>query len=187
MNKVQKLQKIAKEIELCSICKHNKSGKAVPGEGSPDAEIIFVGEAPGKTESLIGRPFIGRSGKYFRSVLAKNGFKTDEIFITSPVKYLPDSKTPSLKDIEHGKVHLLKQLSVIDPKIIVLMGNVACLGILNDKISCTTRHGELVQDKYFITVHPAAAMRFPKVRKIFEKDLKSLKFLIDKGSFNVQN
>lgn len=178
IDKQKTLEEIAKEIEKCSICKKDKSGKAVPGEGSPDAKIVFVGEAPGRQESLVGRPFIGRSGKLLRSKIKEIGLKEDKIFITSPVKYLPDSGTPSLKDIEHGKVHLNKQLSIINPKIIVLMGNVACMGLLNDKISCTARHGELVQNKYFITVHPAAAMRFPKVRKIFDSDFQKLKSLI---------
>lgn len=178
MNKVQELQKIVKEIGNCSICKVGKSGKAVPGEGSPNAKVVFVGEAPGKTESLTGRPFVGRSGRYLRSKIHDLGFKDEDIFITSPVKYLPNKGTPCTGDIEHGRIHLEEQLNIIEPKILVLLGNTACTALLKNRISCTTRHGEFIDDKYFITVHPAAAMRFPKLRKMFEDDFKKLKSLL---------
>lgn len=190
MNKTKNLAKIAKEIEKCEICRVGKSGKAVPGEGSPDAKIVFVGEAPGRTESLTGRPFVGRSGRYLRSKIYDLGFKDKDVFITSPVKYLPDNGTPSKSEIEHGMVHLLKQLeiiskslkpSVIKPKIIVLMGAVACYGVLREKISTVKRHGEVIlRDNliYLITVHPAAAIRFPKVRKLFDLDFRKLKQLV---------
>lgn len=190
MNKLRELRKIAKEIEKCSLCKRGKVGKAVPGEGNPNAKIVFIGEAPGKTESLIGRPFVGRSGKFLRLKIAEIGLKEDEIFITSPVKYLPDRGTPSSKDVEHGQMHLLKQLLVIKPKIIVLMGRVAVFGVLNEKISTSKTHGTvLLRDNkiYFVTFHPAAALRFPKIRKYFEEDFKKLKELIDKQKLFVQN
>lgn len=183
MDKRKKLEKIAREIENCSICKIGKSGKAVPGEGSAYTKIVFVGEAPGRNESLTGRPFIGRSGRYLRSLIQKIGLKEDEVFITSPVKYLPNSGTPSSKDIEHGQIHLFKQFEIIRPKIIVLMGAVACYGVLYEKVATVKMHGSIIVRNsliYFITLHPSAAMRFPKVRKLFEKDFKKLKFLIDK-------
>lgn len=197
MNKVRELQKIAGEIERCSVCKQNKSGKAVPGEGNPNAKVVFVGEAPGRMESLTGRPFVGRSGRYLRSLIQKIGLKEDEVFITSPVKYLPagrqglpDRGTPSLSDIEHGRIHLLQQLKIIQPKIIVLMGVVACYGVLHEKIPTVKMHGTILlrySPIYFITLHPSAAMRFPKVRKLFEEDFKKLKLLIDKQNSRVQN
>lgn len=190
MDKVKELAKIAREIKNCKLCKMRKSGKAVPGEGSADAKVVFVGEAPGRNESLTGRPFVGRSGKYLRSKIYDLGFKDEDVFITSPVKYLPDRSTPSLSDIEHGRVHLLKQLKIIQPKIIVLMGVVACYGVLHEKISTVKKHGTvLLRDSltYLITVHPSAANRFPTLRKYFENDFKKLKELIDKISSNIHN
>src|SRR3712207_3427188 len=123
MNKQTALDEIAKEIENCEVCKIGKSGKAVSGEGNPDADIVFIGEAPGKTEALTGRPFIGRSGKLLRSLITSIGLKEEDVYITSPVKYLPDKGTPSLSDIAHGRLHLIKQFDVIDPKLIVLLGS----------------------------------------------------------------
>ena len=181
MSKEEELQKIALEIENCKICKIGKHGKAVPGEGSADADIMFVGEAPGRTEAETGRPFIGRSGKLLRKLIQEAGLKEDDVYRTSPVKYLPDYITPTKEDIIHGKTHFDKQVKVIDPKIIVLLGRVAALAVLNKNISVVKEHGNIIKDngrKYFITVHPAAALRFKKMKVILEEDFKKLKDLI---------
>lgn len=180
MNKQKLLQEIAKEIENCKICKTDTSGKAVPGEGDPDADIIFIGEAPGKNEAREGRPFIGRSGKLLRQTIRDIGLTEDEVFITSPVKYLPDRGTPTPKQIAHGRTHLMKQFDVIQPKLIVLMGSTAIQGVLEEKVPVMKRHGDIVEKegkKYFITLHPAAAIRFQKLKKIFLEDFQKLKTL----------
>src|SRR5258708_22376279 len=105
INKQQELDKIAKEIERCRICKVGKSGKAVPGEGNPNADLMFIGEAPGRTEAATGRPFVGRSGKLLRSLILDAGLQENEVYITSPVKYLPDRGTLTSDDIAHGMTH----------------------------------------------------------------------------------
>jgi uracil-DNA glycosylase family 4 len=182
VNKQKELDKIALEIESCKICKIGKSGKAVVGEGSADAKIVFIGEAPGRNEAVIGRPFIGRSGKYLRSMIDSIGLKESEVYITSPVKYLPDRGTPTSEDIAHGKIHLDKQLEVIKPKLVVLLGRVAAEGVLGKKVFVIKEHGQIIdkQDsaQYFLTLHPAAVMRFQKNRPLFEADFKKLAFLL---------
>lgn len=178
MNKQKELKKISLEIENCKVCKVGKSGLAVVGEGSVDAKIMFVGEAPGKNEAKIGRPFIGRSGQLLRQTIKELGLKEEDVYITSPVKYLPDRGTPTREDIEHGKIHFLKQVEVISPKIIVLLGSTAIFAMLNEKFPVLKRHGEvIIKDyrKYLLTLHPAAVLRFPnKYKNIFLKDLKKL-------------
>src|SRR5258708_9896105 len=119
MNKQQALDTIAREIEDCAVCRDGKSGKAVPGEGNPDADIVFIGEAPGKTEAATGRPFVGRSGQLLRSLIREIGLREEDVYITSPVKYLPDRGTPTLADIRHGQEHFSNQLAVINPKVLV--------------------------------------------------------------------
>jgi len=181
MTKEQKLQDIAREIESCDACKVGKHGMAVPGEGNANADVFFVGEAPGRTEAENGRPFIGRSGKLLRKMIAEAGLTDSEVYITSPVKYLPDYITPTPKDIEHGKTHFDRQVEIVDPKIIVLLGRVASLAVLNKKISVVAEHGNIIEDngrKYFITVHPSAALRFKKMKATLEEDFKNLKKLI---------
>ncbi len=181
MNKQAELDKISRDIENCITCKIGKHGKAVPGEGNPDADIMFVGEAPGRNEAEIGRPFIGRSGKLLRKLINEAGLAESEVYITSPVKYLPDYVTPKPSDIAHGKTHFDKQVEVIDPKIIVLLGRVAALAVLNKNISVVLRHGEIVEEegrKYFITVHPAAALRFLKMKQTLLEDFEKLRTLV---------
>lgn len=181
MNKQKALDKIAKEIEACEVCKIGKSGKAVPGEGNSDADIVFIGEAPGRQEAATGRPFIGRSGQLLRSLIREAGLKEEEVYITSPVKYLPDRGTPSVSDIKHGREHLMKQFAVIQPKFIVLLGNVATQGVLQSRIQVKKEHGRIIErdgKRYFITLHPAAALRFPSLKILIQKDFEKLRSLL---------
>lgn len=180
--KQKKLDKIAKEIENCKICKRGKIGMAVPGEGDPDADIVFIGEAPGKTEAATGRPFIGRAGKVLRGLIAEAGLKDENVFITSPVKYLPEYVTPKPDDIEHGRIHLKDQFRVIEPKIVVLLGNVAVQALLHQKLQIAKERGKIVKKDgvtYLITYHPAAPLYNPPVRKELIKDFKKLKKIIN--------
>lgn len=175
------LDQIANEIERCKICKIKKIGKAVPGEGNADADIVFIGEAPGKNEAATGRPFIGRAGKLLRQLIQDAGLKDADVYITSPVKRLPEYVTPTPEDIEHGRVHLNKQLAVIDPKVVVLLGSTAVQALLHKKVAVAKEHGTIVEQdgrKYLIAYHPAAPLYAPKVKQEIIKDFEKLKTLI---------
>ena len=194
MNKIDQMLAVAREIENCKVCKVGKSGKAVVGEGSLEAGIVFIGEAPGRTESETGRPFVGRSGKLLRSMIVSIGLKEEDVYITSPVKYLPDRGTPTSLDIAHGRIHLMKQFEIIKPKLVVLLGRVAAEGVLQRKVQVTKDHGKILKhlpagkagvqnDKqktnYFLTLHPAAVLRFPwKFKMDFEEDFKKLRIIL---------
>ncbi|HYE22083.1 MAG TPA: uracil-DNA glycosylase, partial [Verrucomicrobiae bacterium] len=168
--KLKQLNRIAKEIQACRLCKRNKIGLPVPGEGNPDARIVFIGEAPGKTEARTGRPFVGRSGRLLRQMINSIGLSdTKDVYITSPVKYLPSHGTPTPQEITHGKIHLNNQLNVINPKVIVLLGNVAVQAVLGMKLPILKDHGKIIEiagRKHLITLHPAAVLRFPKYNKL---------------------
>ncbi len=185
MTRAQKqkaLDRIAQEIRNCKICKKDKIGKAVPGEGVPDADVVFLGEAPGKLEAETGRPFVGRAGKLLRSLIKEAGLKDEEVFITSPVKYLPKYVTPKPSDIEHGRKHLFEQLAVIEPKIVVLMGSVAAQAVLHEKFAIAKVHGTTIQQNgitYFFSYHPAAPLHNPNLRLELKKDFMELKSLIN--------
>lgn len=183
MDKQKALHKISEEIAVCKICKVAKQGVAVPGEGSAHAAVVFVGEAPGKQEALTGRPFIGRSGKLLRSLIQEIGLREEDVYITSPVKYLPNRGTPTSKDIRHGREHLMQQLRIIQPQIVVLLGRVAAEGVLQKKVAVAKEHGAVMEEKdgirYFLTVHPAAALRFSrKYKPVLQEDFKKLKSLV---------
>lgn len=187
VTKQQQLDQIASQIENCKICKKDKIGVAVPGEGNPDADIVFIGEAPGKQEAKSGRPFIGRSGQLLRSMIREIGLDDEkDVYITSPVKYLPVRGTPSSEEIAHGRVHLEKQLEIIQPTFVVLLGRVAAEGVLQKKVYVTKERGEVIEEKdgikYFLTYHPAAVLRFPsKFKAGMLEDFKKVKNLIAKS------
>ena len=187
--KQKALDRVNQEILACTICPIGKSGKPVVGEGNPDADVVFIGEAPGKQEAVTGRPFIGRSGNLLRSLIRDAGLKEEDVYITSPVKYLPNGKdgtpggTPRPADIAHGRIHLMKQLAVIQPKVVVLLGRVAAEGVLERKVAVATQHGEVIEEKnginYFLTIHPAAALRFPlKYKPSLQEDFKKLRNIL---------
>lgn len=181
MNKEKALLKVAIEIKNCKECKKDKFGLAVPGEGYPEAKVMFIGEAPGIEESKIGRPFVGRAGKFLNKFLDSIGIKRKDVFITSPVKYYPGKKAPNKEEIKHGMIHTIKQIEIIKPKIIVLLGNVALHALIDEKLNISKVHGNVIKKGniiYIPTFHPSAAMRFPKIRKQMEKDFEKIKRLI---------
>ena len=183
MNKKDSFEKINNEILLCKTCKIDSVGVVGVGEGNLDADVIFIGEAPGKLEAETGRPFVGRSGQLLRGLIRDAGLNEKEVYITSPVKYLPKRGTPDSRQIAHGRGHLLRQLEVIKPKLVVLLGRVAAEGVLQKKVFVSKEHGEIIEEKgdvkYFLTYHPAAALRFPKKLKPFlVEDFKKVKKLI---------
>ncbi len=181
MDKQKALDSIASEIAKCKTCQKDKIGVSVPGEGSPDADIVFLGEAPGKQESETGKPFIGRAGKVLRALLSGIGLDAQDVFITSPVKYLPKDVTPTLEEIAHGRTHLIEQLQIIQPKVIVLMGRVACQAMLQKHYPIASEHGKIVEEqgvKYFISYHPAACLYSPKLKTVIQEDFKKLERLI---------
>lgn len=182
MDKKKALSEIAREIELCAVCRKWGDGLPVPGEGNPDADTFFVGEAPGREEAKTGRPFVGRSGQLLRSAIRGIGLDEEDVFITSPVKYRPYLGTPNGKSILHGREHISRQLSIIQPKIVVLMGSVACRAMLEKKVEVAKDHGTIVSLNgltCLITFHPAYALRFPAGKKAFLEDFEKLKKLVE--------
>jgi len=165
LNKINKqLNNQIRNCRKCGLWQGRKN--SVPGEGNLKAMIMLVGQNPGAEEDQQGKPFVGRAGKYLDRILKKNKILRKDIFITSVVKCrTPKNRKPTKKEIETCMPYLIEQIEMIRPKSVVLMGEVAWKifgNIKNKKI------------KYIKTYHPAAAMRFPKIRKKFERDFKKL-------------
>ncbi len=159
------LEKLNLQICSCQKCRlYLGACQAVPGEGPNDAKIMIVGQNPGREEDRVGRPFVGRAGKFLNKVLAENGFKREEIFITNIVKHLtPSNRAPFADEVEACVPYLTVQIQEIKPKIVVLMGAVAW------------QAPRVAGVEYLLTYHPSAAMRFLKMRKKFEEDFKLLR------------
>lgn len=184
MSKLSDLLEIEQQIASCRTCKSVAAhlpkadrGVPVPGEGNPDADIVFVGEAPGRNEAITGRPFIGRSGKLLRSLINSAGFSEEDVFITSPVKIYPGMRTPTKDELLHGRKHLMDQLAVIEPKLLVLLGNSALFTLATYSIPVSKHHGTIMElggYQCFVTYHPSAAIRFKKNKLLMEADFKIL-------------
>ncbi len=159
------LMDVNNSILKCRKCRLWQGAKLpVPGEGPANAKLMLVGQNPGAEEDKKGKPFIGKSGKFLNKVLAKNGIRREEVFITNIVKHLsPENRKPLPDEIEACSPFLEEQIKAVKPKIVVLMGKVAWQ---TPRVKGVT---------YIETYHPSAAMRFTKMRKRFEEDFNSLK------------
>lgn len=173
MGQKQKLEKLNIEIKNCKGCPLWKTAKnAVSGEGPINAKIIFLGEAPGRQEDLTGRPFIGRAGELLNRLLKIAQIKRENVFITSVIKHRPPkNRRPKKPEIKACKIWWQKQIEILKPKLIILLGRIASDTVLGQDF--WKERGRLYQKggrQYFITYHPAAGIRFPKIKKILEKD-----------------
>jgi uracil-DNA glycosylase len=162
-------QELNRRIRRCRKCRLWKGARnAVPGEGPAAARLMLIGQNPGEEEDRTGRPFVGRSGKYLDAALAAHGFARGDIFITGLVKHRsPKNRKPRTDEIRACTPYISEQIRIIQPDLVFLMGEVAWKTPRQEGI------------RYLETYHPAAAMRFPKTRRKFEKDLKKLKAFME--------
>ncbi|MHA1575862.1 MAG: uracil-DNA glycosylase [Candidatus Thorarchaeota archaeon] len=179
MKKAKNLRLLHDEIEGCTKCPlHETRTNAVPGEGPVDAKVMFIGEAPGAKEDETGRPFVGRSGKILIELIEGIGLSRDDIFITSILKSRPPkNRTPKRAEKEVCLPYLEKQIELINPKVIVLLGGVA-ISTLIGPWKLSDAHGSFYDGNgrtYFLTYHPAAALRFPKFKEVMKQDFTILK------------
>ncbi len=181
------LEEIEKEIRSCKRCNLWKTKtKYVPGEGNPNARIMFVGEAPGKEEDRQGRPFVGNAGKYLTEVLKKMGLDRKDIFITNILKCRPPkNRDPKPEEIEACKPFLIKQFDTIKPDLIVCLGRFAgsvvfdLFGLefpgiskVKGKVFDVERWGKIV--RIGAVYHPAAVLYRPQLKEEFERDLRNV-------------
>ncbi len=158
----------------------NLSSNFVAGEGPLDAKVIVIGQAPGRNEDIEGRPFVGISGKLLDNLINKSGLKRSEVYITSVVQFFPPkNRMPSDREIAACKPFLIKQIGIIRPKLIVLLGSLAAKELCGEK-SVTKTHGSIIENvyKYYITLHPAAAVRMKKNVPIIEGDFRKLRSIL---------
>jgi len=174
-----RLSTIAREISVCTRCDlHKGHQRTVPGEGPSRARIMLVGEAPGREEDIHGRPFVGRSGKMLDEILKKAGLGRGDLFITSVVKCRPPkNRVPRRLEWETCiQAHLRRQIDVIDPTIICLLGGVATKVLLGkDRLS--EQRGRVFRRErriFFSTYHPAAAGRNRSWYRAFSEDMDKL-------------
>lgn len=178
----KKLQEIKQQVIECTKCELSKTrNNSVAGKGNFKSDVIFVGEAPGKNEDLKGEPFIGIAGKKLSMALESAGITRDEVYITNIVKCRPpNNRVPTTNERETCKDYLKKEIEIIKPKVICILGNTA-FGSLLDGKEITKYRGKIVRKDnqlYFLTVHPAATIYNQKLIDVLKNDIEKLFKLI---------
>lgn len=168
-NTQDSLTNIAKVISSCTKCPLNITRtKTVPGKGSSCPEIIFIGEGPGHDEDLQGEPFVGPAGKLLTRLINKMGFNREDVFITNVVKCRPTvdyamvrDRPPNEEEMQTCLPYLIEQIKIINPKVIVLLGNVALKGLFG-LTGITRLHGKWLKYQGIDTMpayHPSYLLR----------------------------
>lgn len=178
------LDSVKKSVIACMGCQLSKTRtNAVPGKGSPQSNVVFIGEAPGRNEDLRGEPFVGTAGKILDEALEYAGFVRKEVYITNVVKCRPpNNRRPSSVETSACSTHLQKELDIVRPQVICILGNTA-YGSLLDGSEITKNRGKMIKRNdrlYFVTVHPAAVIYNPDLRQVLKDDLKTLQDILGK-------
>ena len=158
----------------------------VPGEGDEEADLMFVGEGPGRDEDLQGRPFVGRAGQLLTKIISAMNFQREDVYITNIIKCRPpENRNPHKQEIELCKPFLLEQIEVIRPKIIVTLGKVASDLFVQNDLNMTRLRGSFY-DYYGIqvmpTFHPSYLIRNERnqeIRKMVWEDMKKVMAFLD--------
>ena len=179
------LDQIKADILKANICPDlaKTAKQLVMGDGNPDADIVFIGEAPGKNEDEQGKPFVGASGKFLSEMLALIDMKREDIYITNIVKYRPpDNRDPEPEEKEAFLPFLMKQLEVIKPKLIITLGRHS-MDVLLPGLKISQVHGQPKRFKrqvYLPLFHPAAALYNGSMRQTLIDDFVKIPLIIQK-------
>ena len=179
MNVVGNLPDLRLGISGCVSCPlHEGRTNAVPGDGPADAEVVFIGEAPGFYEDKQARPFVGQAGKFLDELLESVGWTREQVFVTNVVKCRPpNNRDPLPVELDTCESNWLKlELGLVDPKIVVTLGRFSLERLLPDERIGRARGKTLRWGDYtvFPIYHPAAALHQPQLRNVIKEDFQKL-------------
>jgi len=183
--KLVDLKSKIKSIEDCELKKFAKN--IVFSDGNPNSQIMLVGEGPGEKEDAQGKPFVGDAGILLNKMLDAIKIKRENIYITNVVNYRPpNNRKPEISEINRYSVFLREHISIINPKILILMGSTAMEAIFGQKLKISKERGKwketIINQKTFLTIltfHPAYLLRQPDQKKFSWEDLKNIRKKID--------
>lgn len=183
------MEELNERMLKCSQCVLRGTCRTVvPGEGSTDAEIMFIGEGPGQKEDELGRPFVGAAGKFLEEMLASINLKREEVYIANVVKCRPpQNRDPLPEEVEACWPWLLEQIKIIDPKLIVTLGRHSMERFLPG-MKISEVHGRAMRRKiegigrqvFYTLYHPAAALYNGGMREVLIKDFKRIPKILEK-------
>ncbi len=181
------LKELEEGLVNCTRCKLAKGrNKLVFGEGNPDADLMFVGEGPGRDEDIQGRPFVGRAGQLLTRIINAMKMKRSDVYIANIVKCRPpNNRNPEPDEVLACKPFLMKQIEIIRPRVICALGSVAFQNLMETKASISKFRGTLYpwRDEIFIipTFHPAFLLRNPKKKREVWEDMQKIMAFLSKG------
>jgi uracil-DNA glycosylase family 4 len=184
IEKLDSLEEITGKVKKCTRCPlYETATKAVPGEGNPKAELVCVGEAPGAKEDETGRPFVGQAGQLLTKILAAIDLTREDVFICNVLKHRPPgNRNPRPEEVEACSPYLIRQLELIEPKVIVAFGTFAAQTLLQTKSPLGQLRG-LVHRYHgiplIVTYHPAALLRNPAWKRPTWEDVKLARRILD--------
>jgi uracil-DNA glycosylase family 4 len=175
------LDEIAAEVAVCTLCPlHKQRTRAVPGEGHPDTEVVFVGEGPGYNEDREGRPFVGQAGGLLNELLKNIGWRREEVFITNIVKCRPPgNRDPEPSEIAACAPYLKRQLEVLDPAVVVTLGRHSLqtfmpggrISAVHGTARSTDPQTGAQRARTYALYHPAAALRQQSLKETMLTDM----------------
>ena len=183
---------LTEEITNCQKCRLCAARThAVPGEGSPHARLMFIGEGPGRDEDLTGRPFVGRAGQLLDKMIAAIGLSREEVYIANVVKCRPpQNRAPEMDEVAACMPYLRAQVGLIRPQVIVLLGSSALGAILGPEHRITRERGAWIERKgvfFMPTFHPAALLRVESKKRPVWEDLKKVRDKLQELEANEPN
>ncbi len=184
-DKARLLEAVREELGDCKRCPLWKTRRHIVfGEGSPEAKVMFVGEAPGEEEDKQGRPFVGMAGQLLTRLIEEVGWRREEVYIANVLKCRPPgNRNPKEEEIEACSPFLLKQIDVIKPKIICALGTFSAQLLLGKKLPISRIRGRVLVGwkgyRIFPTYHPAYLLRNPKQKTVALNDFRLLKRLVE--------
>ena len=190
-SRLKSLENKIKTIENCNLKKN--ASKIVFSDGSIQSPIMIVGEGPGQKEDELGKPFVGDAGNLLNKMLKAINIKRDKIYITNVVNYRPpNNRKPEPSEINRYSEFLKEHISIIDPKILILMGSTAMEAILGSNQRISKERGQwkevIIKQKNFkaiVTFHPAYLLRKPDQKKFSWEDLKIIRKEIDQQNIEI--
>ena len=176
MSEWEELKRQCLACRRCGLCETRTN--AVFGVGTPDAEVLFIGEAPGAREDELGEPFVGRAGKLLDDMLSMIGLNRQKIYITNSVKCRPpQNRDPLNTEKDACRDYLRLQIELMRPKIIVCLGRISAAEIIKEDFKITQEHGQFFERggiQMMALYHPAALLRDPHKKPETFEDLKRL-------------
>jgi len=190
-SRLKSLENKIKVIENCNLKKN--ASKIVFSDGNIQSPIMIVGEGPGQKEDELGKPFVGDAGNLLNKMLKAINIKRDKIYITNVVNYRPpNNRKPEPSEINRYTEFLKEHISIIDPKILILMGSTAMEAILGSNQRISKERGQwkevIIKQKNFktiVTFHPAYLLRKPDQKKFSWEDLKIIRKEIDQQNIEI--